>query len=106
MSTNNETSAPVDVLAVGPGADFMAFAADESAALEPSVWERWVDRVEAALGFSLDGDDSEDARRAGTSDGYSLDGAYAAWSLGHSVERHVADVRASVAALAKFGGAA
>ena len=66
----------------GPGADFMRFAASENAALRPSAWERWAQAVEAALGFDLDGDDSDDARRAGTSDGYSLDGAYDAWRRG------------------------
>lgn len=99
-------SAPVHVLAVGPGADFMNFAASESAALEPTAWERWFDRAEKMLGFDLDGDDSEAARLAGTSDGYSVDGAYDAWRRGDSVEKHVADVRAAIAALARVGGAA
>jgi len=91
----------VDVLA-GPGADFMNFAASESAASKPTQWERWYERAEAALGFNLDGDDSEAARLAGTADGYSVDGAYDAWRRGDSVEKHVADVRSSIA---RLGGA-
>ncbi len=87
------------------GADFMHFAACESAALQPTGWERWAERVEKMLGFDLDGDDSEAAREAGTSDGYSLDGAYEAWRRGDTAEQHVAAVRAAIAALARVGGA-
>ena len=57
-----------------------------------------------ALVFDLDGDESEAARLAGTSDGYSVDGAYVAWRRGDSVARYVADVRANIAALARVGG--
>lgn len=97
-------SAPVDVLRAG--AEFMHFAASESAALQPTDWEVWAERVEKALGHDLDGEDSDAARKAGTSDGYSLDGAYAAWRRGDSVMQHVADVRAAIAALARVRGEA
>lgn len=46
----------------------------ESAACEPSDWERWIAKVEKIIGHSADGD--EDA------DGYSLDGFYLLWQQG------------------------
>lgn len=97
-------SAPVDALCAG--ADFMHFAASESAALQPTDWEVWAERVERVLGHDLDGEDSDAARQAGTSDGYSLDGAYEAWRSGDSVMQHVADVRAAIAAIARVQGGA
>lgn len=48
----------------------------EVAALEPSDWERWIDRVEALIGHSADGDQRED--------GYSLDGFFSLWEQGRT----------------------
>lgn len=45
--------------------------ATESAACEPTEWERWVDELETQMGHSADGDQE--------SDGYSLDGFYSQW---------------------------
>ena len=59
---------------------FMAFAAAESAALDDCTeWRRWLSRVKSILGHDLDGDNTAEARTAGTADGYSLDGAYDAY---------------------------
>ena len=54
--------------------DHAALWAAESAACEPTEWERWVDELEAQLGHDVDGD--------ATIDGYSLDGFYAQWKAG------------------------
>ena len=43
----------------------LEFAASESAALEPTDWDRWIARVEKIVGHDLDGDLERD--------GYSLD---------------------------------
>lgn len=43
----------------------LEFAASESAALEPTSFERWIGRVEKMVGHDLDGDQKQD--------GYSLD---------------------------------
>jgi hypothetical protein len=61
------------------------FAASESAACEPTAFERWARRAESLLGHSLDGDQQKD--------GYSLDGAMEAWGLGQSVADFVASLR-------------
>lgn len=76
------------------------FAAIESAALEPTNWDRWVNRAEKAVGHDLDGDDSAEARANGTADGYSLDGAYDAWRGGLTVAQYAAKVAASKARIA------
>ena len=52
----------------------LEFAAAESAALEPTEWERWATRVERLLGHSLDGNQADD--------GYSMDEAFEAWESG------------------------
>ncbi len=56
----------------------------ESAAIDSTPWEKWADKVEAALGHSLDGDQA--------SDGYSVDGAYEAYCQGMSIQQYVAAV--------------
>lgn len=48
--------------------------ATESAACEPTEWERWVDELETQMGHSADGDQE--------GDGYSLDGFYSQWKAG------------------------
>jgi hypothetical protein len=50
------------------------FARAESAALEPTSWDRWIDKAEKLAGHSLDGDQWVD--------GYSLDFAYVAFEAG------------------------
>lgn len=60
----------------------LEFAAAESAALEPTAWDHWIDEAERVAGHSLDGD-----QRA---DGYSMDSAYRAWLNGRSPARYVA----------------
>ncbi|GLS44407.1 hypothetical protein [Methylobacterium brachythecii] len=74
----------------------LEFAALESASLNSdAAWERWVARAERAFGrdFSLDGNQD--------TDGYSIDGALAAFEGGSTVAEYVAHVRVNVAALAK-----
>ena len=82
----------------------LEFAAAESAALEPTDWERWYAAAEKAVGHDLDGDDTEEARAAGTADGYSVDGAYDAWRAGMTVTQYAQQVAERKAACA--GGAA
>lgn len=62
----------------------MEFAATESAALAPTKWEHWITEAESLAGHHLDGD-----QRA---DGYSYDGAYAAWKAGRTPAAYVAEV--------------
>lgn len=54
--------------------DHAAVWAAESAACDPTPWDRWVDELEAQLGHSADGDEN--------TDGYSMDGFYAQWKSG------------------------
>ena len=63
----------------------LEFAAAEAAALLPTPWEQWVDRVEVVLGHSLDGDQAVD--------GYSMDDAHDAWESGAEVGDYVNTVR-------------
>lgn len=63
----------------------MEFAAAESAALEPSAWDRWVNAAEKLLGHDLDGSQEEN--------GYSLDFSYEDWKRGMSVTAYVAKVK-------------
>lgn len=102
----NDTTTKPGVQFVGQSSDHMNFAASESAALEPCAWERWYDAAEKMLGHDLDGDDSEEARAAGTADGYSVDGAYDAWRAGITVAQYTKQVAERKAALASAGGAA
>lgn len=67
----------------------LEFAASESAALEPSDWEKWVNQVETILGHDLDGNETED--------GYSLGYASDAWEAGKTPEQYAASVRIQVA---------
>lgn len=48
----------------------------ETAALEPTAWEHWIEQVEALLGHSADGDERED--------GYSIDSFYSFWEFGRT----------------------
>lgn len=52
----------------------LEFAAMESAALEPTPWDKWSERVEKLLGHDLDGNQDEN--------GYSVDGALLLFTLG------------------------
>jgi hypothetical protein len=54
-----------------PSDDHAAIWAYESAACEPTAWERWINEVESLLGHGADCDQS--------TDGYSLDGFYEMW---------------------------
>ena len=56
--------------------DHAAVWAHESAACEPTPWERWIAAVEVLLGHSADGEHAVD--------GYSLDGFYDLWKAGAS----------------------
>ena len=77
---------------------FMAFAMQESAQFDScGEWLAWVERAEAFLGHDLDGDNSAEARVAGTSDGYSLDGAYDAFCAGSTAEAYVRSVKSNPA---------
>lgn len=59
----------------------------ESAACEPTRWERWARAVESRLGHSLDGDQA--------ADGYSLDWAYGQWLACEGILETVAAVKAA-----------
>lgn len=63
-------------------------------------WYAWVRAAELRLGHDLDGDNSEAAKAAGTSCGYSLDEAHDAFADGVTVADYVAEVIAEKAALA------
>lgn len=64
----------------------LAFARTESTALDADiVWLRWCTRAEDMLGHDLDGDQARD--------GYSIDGALAAFRDGASVVEYVLDVK-------------
>ncbi len=54
-------------------------------------WYAFCRKVEALIGVDLDGDEDED--------GYSIDGAYAAWEVGVSPAEYAAEVRAARVAL-------
>ena len=56
------------------------------------AWLDWIDAVERLLGHDPDGDDSDEARAAGTSDGYSLDGFYDMWKAGRTPQQAVAEI--------------
>ncbi|MCV7256939.1 hypothetical protein H7J86_32670 [Mycobacterium hackensackense] len=64
--------------------DHAALWAAESAACEPTAWERWVDELEAHLGHSADGDQN--------TDGYSMDHFYAQWKSGMTAAAAAASV--------------
>lgn len=64
--------------------DHLTIYAAESAALEPTDWERWIAQVELVLGKSADGDQSED--------GYSLDSFYDLWKIGQTPTQAVKEV--------------
>jgi hypothetical protein len=78
---------------------FESFRQSEAAGLadgpEEARWLRWLDRVEELVGHDMDGEDSESARRDGMSDGYSLDGARAAFDFGDEPELHAYEVTIS-----------
>lgn len=56
----------------------------ESSMCEPDEWELWVDKVEAVVGHSLDGNLVED--------GYSIDNAYEAWEAGQTPGEYSATI--------------
>ena len=65
----------------------LEFAAGESAALaDDTAWSRWCIDAERLIGGGLDGDETEN--------GYSLDGAYDAYSAGRSAAQYAATVKA------------
>lgn len=70
------------------GSDHADRWAYESAACEPTVWERWIAAVEAILGHSADG-----GRAA---DGYCLDEFFDRWKQGWSPAAAAAGIRAIV----------
>lgn len=72
--------------------DHLDLWAYESAACEPTAWERWIAAVEAILGHGADGD--------GAADGYSLDEFYDHWKQGWSV---AAAAAAAIRAVATVG---
>jgi len=75
---------------------FMEFVLGESnagyASDEEKAWLRWVKQVERILGHDIDGNESVEARAHGMSDGYSADGAYAAWEQNISAAEYAAEV--------------
>lgn len=69
------------------GSDHIDRWAYETAACEPTEWERWINAVEAILGHSADGDSN--------TDGYSLDEFYDSWKHGLSPETAATGIRAA-----------
>lgn len=67
------------------GDTHLALGLAESAACDPTDWERWVDKVEALMGHDADGDQSED--------GYSLDAFLTLWEAGRTPAQAVAEVK-------------
>lgn len=67
------------------GSDHIDRWAYESAACEPTEWERWINAVEALLGHSADGDSD--------TDGYSLDEFHDNWKQGLSPEAAAAGIQ-------------
>ncbi len=67
------------------GSDHADRWAYESAACEPTEWDRWIDAVEAILGHSADGDED--------TDGYSLDGFYDTYKQGLTPAAAAARIR-------------
>lgn len=65
--------------------DFQEFREYERVAMKSNLFDRWLDEVEKKLGHDLDGDEGED--------GYSLDGAAAAFRGGKSAAEYVSDVQ-------------
>lgn len=61
--------------------DHLEFAANESAALEPSAWDRWIAKAEKLIGHGLDGNEAED--------GYSIDYALDAFNSGSTPHAYV-----------------
>jgi hypothetical protein len=55
-------------------------------------WESWIDKVEALLGHSADGNNSDAAKAAGTADGYSMDEFYDMWKAGQAPRQAVDSV--------------
>ena len=72
--------------------DHMEFAAAESEGLKPTAWDRWIEKAEKLIGHDLDGNDTEQAQREGTADGYSLDEALEAFEGGATPHAYVAMV--------------
>ncbi|MFC0313662.1 hypothetical protein ACFQNE_02635 [Gordonia phosphorivorans] len=64
------------------GSDHLAGWAAESAACDPTDFDKWIDKVELLLGVSVDGDDE--------TDGFSLDGFNDMWEAGRTPEQAVA----------------
>lgn len=52
------------------------------------AWLKWIHRLEARLGFDIDGNE--------TADGYSLDSAFAAFAAGTSVSQHAHVIRRAI----------
>lgn len=74
----------------------MAFAAAETAALNPSPAERYIAQVEKLVGFLIDGHQ--------ITDGYSLDYAVEAFLAGTSAEDHAAAIRREIIARLELYG--
>lgn len=69
------------------GSDHIDRWAYESAACEPTDWERWIDTVESILGHCADGDSA--------ADGYSLDEFYGSWKQGLAPAQAAAGIRSA-----------
>ena len=63
-------------------------AAESRSSPTERAWERFWAKCEKLLGHSLDGNDD--------TDGYSIDGAYAAFDAGATAEQYVAEVREAI----------
>jgi hypothetical protein len=67
-----------------PFAIFMA--AESYTSPTEQRWLAWIKQAETLVGHSLDGDEDVD--------GYSMDGAYAAWEAGLTPKAYAAEVKA------------
>jgi len=73
---------------------FMDFVATENhVSAGDRAWDKFINRAEGLLEFELDGDEDRD--------GYSIDGAYAAFKAGTTAEDYAKEVRANLKSLGK-----
>lgn len=74
-----------------PFMDFVA--AENHVSAGDRAWDKWINRAEALLGFELDANEE--------TDGYSIDGAYAAFKAETTPQEYADEVRANLKRLGK-----
>lgn len=75
----------------------LEFAASESAALEPTAWDRWIDEVERlAKGHDIGRDEPGNIDGDQDGDGFSLDGAFESFEAGKSPAGYLLGVQREI----------